>query len=163
MEIMAIVESPKGSNHKYDYEPDLGLFKLKKILPAGLVFPFDFGFIPDTKGGDGDPLDIIMISEITSFPGCAMDCRIIGAIKAEQTERNGKIMRNDRFIAIPVVSHFFREILEIDQLAEDYLGQLENFFVNYNEQAGKKFKVLERLNSSQAGDIIQKGSSSISK
>lgn len=151
---MVIVESPKGSGHKYDYEPDLGLFKLNKVLPAGLVFPFDFGFIPNTIGGDGDPLDIIVISEITSFPGCAMDCRIIGALKAEQTERSGETMRNDRLIAIPEVSQLFDEIQEVEQLPEDFLKQLESFFVNYNEQAGKKFKVLERLNASQASDLI---------
>lgn len=81
--ITAIVETPKGNAQKYDYDAESKWFKLKKILPAGMVFPFDFGFIPVTKGGDGDPLDIIIISEFKSFPGCAMECRIIGAITAE--------------------------------------------------------------------------------
>ena len=62
--LTAIVETPKGSAQKYDYDPKNKWFKLKKIMPAGMVFPFDFGFIPDTKGEDGDPLDIIIISEL---------------------------------------------------------------------------------------------------
>src|SRR3954471_7423727 len=99
--LTAIVETPKGSAQKYTYEPEHKWLKLNKGLPAGMVFPFDFGFIPDTKGGDGDPLDVIAISEITSFPGCCMDCRIIGALKVNQTERNGITTRNDRFLAVP--------------------------------------------------------------
>jgi inorganic pyrophosphatase len=61
--ITAMVECPKGFNQKFDYDPVENRFRLSKILPAGLVFPFDFGMIPGTKGADGDPLDIIVISE----------------------------------------------------------------------------------------------------
>ena len=102
-EITVIIDTPKGSNHKYEFEPETGRFKVKKILPFGLSFPFDFGFIPGTKGGDGDPLDVIILSEISSYPGCAIDCRIVGVLQAEQTERDGKKMRNDRFIGVPGV------------------------------------------------------------
>jgi len=154
--INAIIESPKGSGHKYDYEPEMRCFKLKKILPAGLVFPFDFGFIPNTKGEDGDPLDVIVISEIQSFPGCCMDCRIIGAIKAEQTERNGDKMRNDRYLAIPDVSQLFKEIKDVNGLPEDIITQIENFFKNYNDQAGKRFEVLERLDAEAAYHLMEK-------
>lgn len=153
--ITAIIECPKGSGHKYDYEPKIRCFKLSKILPAGLVFPFNFGFIPNTKGEDGDPLDVIVISEIQTFPGCCMDCRIIGAIKAEQTERNGDKMRNDRFLAIPHVSQLFKEIDEAGKLPDDIITQIENFFKNYNEQAGKKFEVLERLGAEDAYQLIK--------
>jgi inorganic pyrophosphatase len=154
--INAIIECPKGSGHKYDYEPEMRCFKLSKILPAGLVFPFDFGFIPDTKGDDGDPLDVIVVSEIQSFPGCCMDCRIIGAIKAEQTERNGDKVRNDRYLAIPDVSQLFKEIKDIDGLPEDIITQIENFFKNYNDQAGKRFEVLERLDAEAAYQLMEK-------
>lgn len=142
--VTVIIESPKNAGHKYDYEPELKCFKLKKILPAGLVFPFDFGFIPKTKGEDGDPLDVMVISEIKTFPGCCMDCRIIGVIKAEQTERDQETVRNDRFLAVPEVSQLFKEVHETEQLQEDIISQIENFFKNYNEQAGKSFKLLGR-------------------
>jgi inorganic pyrophosphatase len=154
--ITAIIESPKGCNHKYDFEPAINCYKLKKLLPAGLVFPFDFGFIPDTKGEDGDPLDIIVISEIDSFPGCCMDCRIIGAIEAEQTERNGDSMRNDRFLAVLDISRVYKDVNEVDDLPEGTMEQIANFFINYNKQAGKEFKVLQVINAEKAYKMIKK-------
>ena len=152
--ITVMVESPKGFNQKFDYEPKEKRFKLSKILPAGLVFPFDFGMIPGTKGEDGDPLDIMVISESGTFPGCLIDCRIIGALQAEQTERDGKTMRNDRLIGVPDVSQLFSEVNNIEQLPEAILNQLESFFKNYNEQAGKKFKITARLNAPQAIKLL---------
>jgi len=152
--VTAMVESPKGFNQKFEYEPQERRFRLSKILPAGLVFPFDFGMIPGTKGEDGDPLDVIVISEAATFPGCMIECRIIGAFQAEQTERDGKTMRNDRFLGIPVVSQLFPEVSELAQLPESILNQLEHFFKNYNEQAGKEFRVITRLSATEALQLI---------
>jgi inorganic pyrophosphatase len=153
--ITAIVETPKGSAQKYDYDKKNKWFKLKKIMPAGMVFPFDFGFIPGTKGEDGDPLDIVIISEFKSFPGCAMDCRLIGGILAQQTEKNKKIVRNDRFIAIPQASQMFAAVKSINDLPKDIIDQLKNFFINYNEQEGKKFRPLKNINSTNAYKLIK--------
>lgn len=154
--ITAMVECPKGYNQKFDYDEENRRFKLSKILPTGLVFPFDFGMIPGTKGEDGDPLDIIMISESAGFPGCMMDCRIVGVIQAEQTELNGDTMRNDRFIGIPEVSHLFANVNTLDQLPTGIIDQLETFFKNYNQQAGKEFKVTDRLNADEAAELLEK-------
>lgn len=107
--IAAMIETPKGSNQKFDYDPEKNRFKLSKLLPAGMAFPFDFGMIPGTGGEDGDPLDIIVISEGSAFPGCLVDCRVIGALQAEQTERNGDKVRNDRFIVPPSSLTYFRK------------------------------------------------------
>jgi inorganic pyrophosphatase len=153
--VPVIVESPKGSTHKYDYEPSLQRFKLKKVLPAGMSFPFDFGFIPDTKGEDGDPLDVIVISEVTAIQGCVIDCRIIGAIRAEQTERDGSAVENDRFLGVPQVSQLFKKVKTIKDLPQEIVGQLESFFMSYNEQAGKKFKVKSRLSAAQAARLLK--------
>ena len=152
--ITAIVETPKGSTDKYDYDIQHQGFKLKKILPAGMVFPYDFGFIPGTKGEDGDPFDVIIISEIKSFPGCIIDCRIIGAITANQTE-GSKTVRNDRFLAIPGVSQLFADVYSINDLPKDIIKQLETFFINYNELEGKKFKPLKRIDAKQALKLIK--------
>src|SRR5882757_7133861 len=110
-----VIETPKGSAQKYDYDEETHFFKLKKILPSGMVFPYDFGFIPDTKGEDGDPLDVIVISEFCSFPGVIIKCRIIGGIKAEQSEEEDskKMIRNDRFIAVPACSNIFQDVKEV--------------------------------------------------
>ena len=152
--VTAIVETPKGSAQKYDYDPEKRWFKLKKIMPAGMVFPFDFGFIPDTKGEDGDPLDIIIISELKSFPGCVMDCRIIGAITAKQTE-DCKTVRNDRFLAIPEVSELFADIESIEKLPAAFVDQIEEFFKNYNELSNKKFKPLKKIDARKAMKLIK--------
>ncbi|MBB5394044.1 inorganic diphosphatase [Mucilaginibacter sp. AK015] len=153
--ITVIVETPKGSGLKYDYEPKLKAFKLKKVLPAGMVFPFDFGFIPDTTGDDGDPLDVVVIAEQGTFTGCYVDCRIIGAIKASQTERDGSTMRNDRYLAVPEVSNLFKDVSSMILLPDAILKQLESFFANYNELAGKKFEVIERVGAEEAYQTIK--------
>lgn len=155
--INVMIECPKGSNYKLDYEPESKGFRLSKVLPAGLVFPFDFGMIPGTKGEDGDPLDIIVISELNTFPGCLVDVRLIGALKAEQTERDGKTMRNDRFLGVPVVSQLFPQVNDIDDLPENILDQVEQFFKSYNQQAGKVFKVVKRLSSKKAAKALKDG------
>jgi inorganic pyrophosphatase len=152
--VTALIECPKGYNQKFDYEPQEKRFKLSKILPAGLIFPFDFGMLPGTKGEDGDPLDIIVISESATFPGCLVECRIIGALKAEQTERDGDTVRNDRFIGIPQMSQMFANIQTLEQLPEGIVNQLEAFLKNYNEQAGKQFWVTEKLSSMQAAKLL---------
>ena len=152
--ITAIIETPKGSAEKYSYDPKTTLFKLKKILPMGMFFPFDFGFIPHTKGQEGDPLDIILLSEFRSFPGCVVDCRIIGAITAEQTEKKKKI-RNDRFIAVLQDGKLFSAVKSIDDLPKKIMKELEQFFENYNQVEGKVFSPLKRLDAKEAMKLLK--------
>ncbi|HLY68708.1 MAG TPA: inorganic diphosphatase [Puia sp.] len=155
-----VIETPKGSSQKFDYDQSSHFFKLKKILPEGMCFPFDFGFIPDTKGEDGDPLDVIVISDFPSFPGCLIDCRIIGGFKAVQSENPGKkkIIRNDRFIAVPECSAFYKKIQSIKELPDEIINELEDFFINYNKIQEKEFKVIRKLNPKEALKIIKKNS-----
>ncbi|WP_285008806.1 inorganic diphosphatase [Pedobacter faecalis] len=154
--VTAIVETPRGSAHKYDFDPGSGSIKLKKVMPAGLVFPFDFGFLPGTVGGDGDPMDVLLISELACFPGCAVDCRIIGGLLAEQTERDGTVMTNDRVIAVPVVSATYSSVTRLSDLPKGMLNEIEEFFKNYNAQAGKVFKVKRRISAAQALALVEK-------
>src|SRR5689334_3107516 len=94
-----IVETPKGSRNKYAYDFQRGMLRLKKVLPAGMMFPFDFGAVPGTVGDDADPLDALVLMEESVPPGCLVEAELIGVIEAEQTE-NGKTQRNDRLVAI---------------------------------------------------------------
>lgn len=153
--ITAMIETPKGSNQKFDYDPEVKRFKLSKLLPAGVTFIFDLGLIKGTRVEDGDPLDITVISEGYAFPGCLVDCRVIDALQAEHNERNGDKVRNDRFIGIPEVSHLFSEIRTLEEMPETITSQLEAFFKNDNEQAGKNFKVTARLNAGEAAKILK--------
>src|SRR5215217_4237747 len=95
-----IIETPKGAQNKYTYDPLMEIFKLKKVLPMGTVFPFDFGFIPNTVGEDGDPLDVLIIMDEPAYPGCLVRCRLLGVLKAKQKEQQKPSVRNDRFIAV---------------------------------------------------------------
>jgi inorganic pyrophosphatase len=154
--VEVVIETPKGSAQKYDYDPGSHFFKLKKILPSGMVFPYDFGFIPDTKGEDGDPLDVIVISEFCSFPGIMIKCRIIGGIKAKQSEETGKkkMIRNDRFLAIPKCSNIFEKIKTAKDLPDNIFKELEQFFIDYNRIEGKEFKAMKKMDVKEARDLI---------
>ena len=75
--INVIIETPKGNGVKYTFDPKTKLFKLSKILAEGLTFPFHFGFIPQTKGEDGDPLDVLVLLNEPCYPGCHIECKAI--------------------------------------------------------------------------------------
>jgi inorganic pyrophosphatase len=98
-DLNVIIETPKGSRNKFNYDEEHQLFKLGGVLPAGAVFPYDFGFLPNTVGGDGDPLDVLVLMDEPAFAGCLVPARLVGVIEAEQTERDGETIRNDRLIA----------------------------------------------------------------
>src|ERR1700733_9752380 len=97
----AIIETPKNRRNKFDYDPESNLFILGGLLPEGMMFPFDFGFIPSTLGDDGDPLDIMVLMDAPAHVGCLMYVRIIGIIDAEQTEK-GKTEKNSRLLGVAI-------------------------------------------------------------
>src|SRR3954454_21531629 len=94
----AVIETPKGSRSKFDYDPDSGLFLLAGLVPAGMSFPLSFGFIPSTRAEDGDPLDVMVLHDETIPVGCLVSVRLRGVIKADQPE-DGATVRNDRLLA----------------------------------------------------------------
>lgn len=154
--IHVVIETPKGSRNKYAYDEKTGMFQLTKVLPLGLMFPLDFGFIPHTKGGDGDPLDILVVADDVTFTGCLIECRCLGVIEAEQTERDGKKERNDRLIAVPVKDDTQAEIKSLEDLGKKQLNDIVVFFQHYNKMAGKEFKVLKIEGPEKAIELIKK-------
>lgn len=137
---LAIIETPKGSRNKFDYDPDTGLFKLGGLLPEGMAFPFDFGFIPSTLGEDGDPLDVLVMMDAPAHVGCLVEIRLVGVIAAEQVE-DGKKETNDRLLAVARHSYQHQRIRSLGDVSETLLSQLEAFFVSYSRQHGKKFRI----------------------
>jgi inorganic pyrophosphatase len=111
------------------------------LLPEGMMFPFDFGFIPSTMGDDGDPLDIMVLMDAPAHVGCLIEVRIIGIIEAKQTEK-GTAVRNDRLLGVAVHSYDHENLESMDDVSKTLLSQVEEFFVSYNKQRGKKFKVI---------------------
>ncbi len=140
-DINAIVETPKGSRNKYTYEEKSDIVKLKKALPAGMVFPFDFGFIPSTIAEDGDPMDILVLTDAPTFPGCLVECKVLGIIKVEQ-EEDGEKVRNDRVIAVQLDSRMYSSANNIDDLPEGLIKEIINFFASYNQLSEDVFNPL---------------------
>jgi inorganic pyrophosphatase len=155
-ELSVIIDTPQGSRNKFKYDERLRLFKLGGVLPAGAVFPFDFGFVPSTRGGDGDPLDVLVLMDEPAFVGCLVGARLIGVIEAEQVEE-GKTERNDRLIAVAAESRNHREVGSLAQLSENFLHEIEHFFVSYNAAKGKAFKPLGRGGPERAERLVEAG------
>lgn len=156
-DLNVIVDTPKGSRNKYAYDEKLGLFVLKGVLTVGHSFPYDFGFIPNTKGGDGDPLDVLVLMDEPAFAGCLVPSRLIGVIEAEQTEKDGKVERNDRLIAVASNSKIHENVKSINDLNKTLVDQIEHFFISYNEAKGKKFNPLGRFGAIKAKRVVEEG------
>ena len=152
----AIIDTPKGSRNKFKYDEQLGLFKLSGMLPAGNVFPFDFGYIPSTRGEDGDALDILLLMDEPAFTGCLVPAKLIGVIEAEQTEEQ-KTVRNDRLIAVAADSRNHSHVRFLGDLNSNLLHEIERFFISYNETKGKGFEVLNRLGPERAQKLVVAG------
>ncbi len=153
-DILAVIETPRGSRNKYDFDPAIGALRLKKVLPKGFVFPYDFGFIPSTKADDGDPLDVIIILDEETPPGCVIPVRLIGVIEAEQRETNGKWLRNDRLVAVANHAHLLRDAQSIKELDPRMLDEVEAFFAQYDRLEGKEFRVIDRVGPKSAMKLL---------
>ena len=150
-----IIETPKGSSVKFSYKPELGLFYAKRLLPPGMVFPFNFGFIPSTLGDDGDPLDILILNDVPLLCGCLVKARLVAVAKAEQTE-HGQTMRNDRIIGALLDEESPPEFLKLDYTPR-LAAQIQFFFATYNRFSGKEFKVLGVGSPQRAKKLIRDG------
>ncbi len=155
-DLNVIIDTPKGSRNKYKYDEELQIFKLGGVLAVGHFFPFDFGYIPNTLGGDGDPLDVLVLMDEPAFVGCLIPSRLIGVIEANQTE-DGKTERNDRLIAVASNSRTHKDIKSINDLNKTLVDEIEHFFVSYNEAKGKQFKPLGRFAQIKAKQIVEEG------
>jgi len=156
-ELNVIIETPKGSRNKFNYDDELRLFKLGGVLPSGAVFPFDFGFVPSTLGGDGDPLDVLVLMDEPAFTGCLVRVRLVAVVEAGQTERDGETTRNDRLIGVAAESRLHKKVRSLAGLNENLLEEIEHFFVSYNEIKGKEFKPLGRFGPVRARKLVEEG------
>ncbi|CAN5326510.1 inorganic diphosphatase [soil metagenome] len=150
----AMIETPKGQRGKLAYDPTSGAFELKRMLPDGMSFPLDFGFVPGTLGQDGDPLDILVLGDEPSPVGTLLTARLIGVIEAEQTE-DGQTVRNDRLLAVAAVSRLFAKVTKVDDLDADFIKNLTAFWENYDALRGVQFKILAVRDGQAATHLIQ--------
>jgi inorganic pyrophosphatase len=154
-QVSVIIETPKGSRNKLKYDPAKRMYKLSKIMPEGMVFPYDFGFVPGTKAEDGDPLDVLVLTDEPLFPGCLVESMLIGVLELEQREK-GETQRNDRLIAVAQASLLYCEIQDISRLNPTVLQQIQAFFVNYQKVRDIQVKILDCRGPERALEILRR-------
>jgi inorganic pyrophosphatase len=151
-----VVETPKGGRAKMKYDEQAGVFRFEKLLPLGQAFPFDFGFLPSTEGGDGDPLDVLLVAGEPAPVGCVVLGEIIGVLEGKQTE-NGRSERNDRIIAIPIDGKSRKPMIPVPRVDKELTKAITDFFVSYNALQGKKFVPLGMHGRSRALRLVKNG------
>ncbi len=154
--LRVVIETPKGSRNKFAFNQEEHIFELKKVLPAGMEFPYDFGFVPSTEADDGDPVDVLVLMDEPAFPGCALTCRVIGVIEGEQGDAREK-ERNDRIIAVEKDAHRWAEVKTIDDLGKKFCEELEEFFVNYHKLSKQQFRVIGIKGPGKARKLVKSG------
>lgn len=154
-ELLTVVETPKGSRNKYAFNPALGVFELRRVLPRGMLFPYDFGFVPATKADDGDPLDVLLLLDDSAPMGCVIRARAVGVIEVRQREEKGDWVRNDRLVAVAVHAKLHSDLKSIKELNPRILDEIEAFFGEYNAMDGKVFEPLKRAGPNAAAELIE--------
>jgi inorganic pyrophosphatase len=132
--IHVVIETPRGMTAKLKFEPKLGAFAFSRSLPAGLRYPYDWGFVPATLGADDDPLDAMVLYDATGFPGLVVACRAVAILEVVQEEQ-GRRFRNDRVLFVPAAAAESR-------LDEAEKRNLERFFCDAVAGTGKVLHLL---------------------
>jgi inorganic pyrophosphatase len=161
-DVRVVVETPRGSRAKFNYDPELQTFMLSKSLLIGLTYPYDWGFVPSTKAEDGDPIDIRVIHDAATLPGLVLTCRLIGILQIEQTSKNKK-ERNDRLFAVPRRSHSERSLRDVHDLSRPIQEELEKFFIATDELEDKKLEIIGWKSPKVATKAIKDAAKSFAK
>ncbi len=159
----AVIETPKGRRSKYDYDPKARAFRLHSLLPDGMSFPLDFGFIPSTLCEDGDPMDVMVLSDEASEMGALLEVRLIGVMEAEESEKGNSSERNDRVLAVNCVSNLYEKVRTVDDLESTFIDNLSQFWIQKHALEGKRFKVLGIRAPAEAAKLIRKAGKAAKK
>ena len=124
-EVNAVIEIPKGSRNKYEYDRELGVFTLDRVLSTSMVYAADYGFLPSTLAGDGDPADVLVLCEEATFTGCLVPVRPVGLMVMEDAGEDYKIL------CVPVGDKRFADVCRLGDVAKHRLAELEHFFKTY--------------------------------
>ena len=149
-EIFVVVEVPRGTSNKYEYDTEIGVIILNRALHTSTIYPGDYGFIPKTIAEDGDPIDVLIITHTPTFPYCVVPSIPIGVLK--QVDENGA---DHKVIAVPSREPRFASIREITDLNENILKEIKHFFMHYKDlEEGKWVRILGWGNSIEAKKLI---------
>jgi inorganic pyrophosphatase len=137
-----VIETPAGSRTKYAWNPDAQAFVVRKVLPLGATFPYDFGFVVGTRAPDGDPLDALVLADEPLVLGCLVVCRILGAIECKTSKPGEELRRNDRLIAVPVASIAGAAWQDLPDLGDRLVREIADFLADYTRREGGTFELL---------------------
>jgi inorganic pyrophosphatase len=148
--VRSIIEIPKNSANKYEYDGALGIFRLDRALYSPMHYPGDYGFIPGTLAEDRDPLDVLVMVAEPSFTGCLISVRPVGVLEmVDSNEPDQKVL------AVPNRNPRFDQIHTIDQVFPHTLREIEHFFAIYKELEGKRTEMLGWKGPRDARDLIR--------
>jgi inorganic pyrophosphatase len=133
--IYVIVEIPKGSRNKYEYGKELGVIKLDRVLFSSLHYPGDYGLIPRTFYDDGDPLDVLVMVNEHTFPGCIIEARPIGLFKMLDQDK-----ADDKVLVVPANDPIFEDYQDITDIPQHFLKEVAHFFEVYKDLEGSRTK-----------------------
>lgn len=151
-EINVVVDIPKGSSNKYEYNEE-GYFELDRVLYSSLFFPFEYGFMPRTASEDGDSLDVVLLSTFPAFSGCLVKARPIGVLLMQDEKGT-----DHKIIAVPLekIDPRFKEIQNVEDLPEHLKKEIQEFFETYKRlEPGKFVKVKGWQGRAKAKEIIK--------
>ena len=135
--VLAFIEIPRGSRNKYEYDKASGQFRLDRVLFSSVHYPTDYGFIPETLGEDGDALDILVLVEEPTFPGCLIETRAIGGL-----DMSDEMGSDFKVLAVPAGDPRFAHVHSLSHLGEHWLREIETFFATYKLLETKQTEVL---------------------
>ena len=147
--VLAFIEIPRGSRNKYEFDKATGQFKLDRVLYSSVHYPTDYGFIPDTLGEDGDALDILVLVEEPTFPGCLIETRAIGGL--DMADEKGP---DFKVLAVPVGDPRFDHVISLSDLGDHWLREIETFFSTYKLLEPKQTEVLGWHDADETHKII---------
>lgn len=137
MEISVFIEIPKGSRNKYELDKERNLIKFDRMLFSSVVYPTDYGFIPDTLSDDGDPLDVLVLLWEPTFPGCLIDVKPIGVFK--MADEKGI---DEKVLCVPLSDPLWNHLNELNEAPPHLIKEIEHFFTIYKQLENKEVKVL---------------------
>jgi len=152
-----VVETPRGAGVKVKLDPELGAFTVTRPLPAGMVYPFDFGFVPGTKAPDGDPLDAMVCWDVSTWPGVLLECRLLGVLLCDQARKKHKgRQRNDRLLVVPLKAPRADQVRTVRQLEPRVRAEIESFFVASTALEGKDVRALGWRGPAEARRLVSR-------
>jgi inorganic pyrophosphatase len=160
--ITVVIETPRGATPKLAFDPTAQVFGYVRPLPVGMMYPYDWGFIPSTVGEDGDPLDGLVIHQASSAPGVVIKCNLLGALRVKQKDEGGEVLRNDRYVLCPHREDAPDEPVAADHVPDDLRREIEQFFLSSVVGTGKTIKFKGWQNAAEARRAIKKGMNAFS-